>query len=148
MLKKNMTIKEFFDVYFYTHEARIYGIKYDLTARTLAFKLEYKGWVKQVYEKEDRFFTVLDIVFSGVENLNIESAQLPKSAEKWINVAPRKLESIDETLLDITLDGRNTVTILTDETYYESKPRGMTPIADGITTVKFAAKTIDVIEIK
>jgi len=111
------SIEEFLEKYI-THDPRMYSVVYDPKSQTLSFKLENVEWVQKKYEKENRFFTELDIVFHDVINLN----------------SNKNLADIDESILGIYLDGKNTVSIVLDEENY--------PV------IKFSAKSVEVKEIE
>jgi hypothetical protein len=128
---KTMSLEDFFSNYL-SHETRFYCAEYNPIKQTFSFKLEYSGWIKEHQEKLGNSFNTLEVIFFNVENFNICN---------YYSVKPKqKLEEIDDDLFDIAFDAGNTISIITDETDYETHKNGE-------TVIKFVAKEVAVIEI-
>jgi hypothetical protein len=112
-------------------------MKYDPSENTFALKFENVKWIRNGSEN-DITLTQLDLVINGVENLNVDSVEMPHNTVEWIAVKPRTISLIDERIYSIGLTGNNTISILTEE-------RDSTK--QGITTIKFNAKNVDIAEI-
>jgi hypothetical protein len=133
-----MLISEFLEKYG-THDPRMYAVKYDIVSHILSMKLENVEWMQIEYEKEKRNFTSLDITFTGVKNLNVAYFKQTNSRSAYKKGEAKLLEKLDEYIMDITLDGGNTVTIFTDEDISNTEK--------AYTAIKFVSEGVTVNEV-